>query len=46
MLVKEENGGNLDKSEYVAGLLCGDLFSKCRVVFDYAHRRFAIRGEA
>jgi len=41
-MLAKENAGNLDTSEYVAGLLCGDLLSKCRVVFEYAQRRFAI----
>lgn len=41
-MLARENVGNLDTSEYVAGLLCGDLLTKCRVVFNYAQRQLAI----
>lgn len=33
--------GELDTSEYTAGLLCGDLLTRAKVVFDYEQRRFA-----
>ncbi len=40
-MLASENAGNLDTSEYVAGLLCGDLLTRAKVVFDYEQRRFA-----
>lgn len=35
-------GPGLDLSHYTAGILCGDLLARCRLVFDYARRRVAI----
>ncbi|KAG0559503.1 hypothetical protein KC19_10G110200 [Ceratodon purpureus] len=43
-MLAREDAGNLDTSAYVSGLLCGDLLMKCRIVFDYARRRFAVKG--
>lgn len=42
-MLARKNAGNLDTSAYVSGLVCGDLLMKCRMVFDYARRRFAVK---
>ena len=41
-MLARDQAGNLDTSAYVSGLVCGDLLMKCRIVFDYARRRFAV----
>jgi hypothetical protein len=38
-------GGGIDLSVYTAGIVCGDLLSRCRVVLDYARSRIAIVPE-
>jgi len=38
-------GGGFDLSLHTAGMICADLMVKCRVIFDYPRRRFAMIQE-
>ena len=38
-------GGGFDLSLHTAGMICADLMVQCRVVFDYARRRFLMIQE-
>lgn len=40
-LLGEKNSYTLDTSDYVAGILCGDLLSEYCVLFDYTQQRVA-----
>ena len=42
MLARDKAENSLDTSAHASGLVCGDLLMKCRIVFDYARRRFAV----
>ncbi len=38
-------GGGFDLSLHTAGMICADLMVKCRVIFDYPRKRFAMIQE-
>ena len=38
-------GGGFDLGLHTAGMICADLMTQCRVVFDYPRRRFAMIQE-
>ena len=38
-------GGGFDLSLHTAGMICADLMLRCRVIFDYPRRRFAMVEE-
>lgn len=36
------SGAGIDLSAHTSGIICGDLLSRCRVVFDYPRSRLAL----
>ena len=41
----EGAGGSIELSLYTAGIICGDLLSRCHMVLDYARNRVALVQE-